>query len=52
MSGKEKECQECGWRGAASELDESTDEASGQTHKFCPECGSAEIKELNPEREA
>ena len=43
-----KECQECGWRGPAAELDETNDDSSGQTQIFCPDCGGSDIQDLNP----
>ncbi len=49
MSEQQKECQDCGWRGAAAELDQSDDASSGQTHIFCPDCGGLNIKALNPD---
>ncbi len=49
MGEQHKECQECGWRGPASELDETDHPSSGQTHIFCPDCGGVNIKDLNPD---
>jgi hypothetical protein len=49
MIDHEKECQECGWRGMAAELDAAGDGASGQTQSFCPDCGGVDIKDLNPD---
>ena len=48
MGEYQKECQECGWRGLTAELDETNDDASGQTQIFCPDCGSIDIQDLNP----
>ena len=39
MGERQKECQECGWRGVADELDETSDDSSGETQIFCPNCG-------------
>ena len=49
MAEHQKECQECGWRGMAAELDEANDTSSGITHIFCPDCGGSDIKDLNPD---
>jgi len=49
MSEQRTECQECGWRGTAAELDETDVPSGGQTHIFCPDCGAANIKDLNPD---
>lgn len=49
MSENQKECQDCGWRGMAAELDETDDGSSSQTHIFCPDCGGVDIKDLNPD---
>lgn len=49
MSEHQKECQECGWRGAAAELDETNGGAGGQTQIFCPDCGGSDIQDLNPD---
>ena len=49
MGEHHKECQECGWRGPAAELDETKDEAGGQTQIFCPDCGGTDIQNLNPD---
>ena len=51
MSEQRKECQECGWRGTAAELDETGDPSSGQTHIFCPNCGGVKIRDLNADEE-
>jgi len=37
-------CSDCGWQGSASELTEETDNASGQSLKFCPDCGGFEFE--------
>ena len=53
MSENQKECQDCGWRGTAAELDQTADESGKQTHIFCPDCGGTDIKGLVPdEKEA
>jgi predicted RNA-binding Zn-ribbon protein involved in translation (DUF1610 family) len=44
-----KECQECGWRGPAAELDEANDDAGGQAQFFCPDCGGIDVQDLNAE---
>lgn len=49
MSEHQKECQECGWRGPAAELEAAGDDAGGQTQIFCPDCGGVDIKDLNPD---
>jgi len=49
MSEHRKECQECGWRGPAAELDETNNVSSGKTQIFCPDCGGKEIEDLNPD---
>lgn len=49
MSDQRKECQECGWRGTAAEVDKNDDPSGDQTHIFCPDCGGANIKDLDPE---
>ena len=49
MSENQKECQDCGWRGLAAELDQTADESGSQTHIFCPDCGSTDINNLNPD---
>ena len=43
------ECQECGWRGSAAELDETNDASSGKTQIFCPDCGGEDFDDLNPD---
>ena len=50
MSEQHKECQECGWRGPASELDETDDPSGGGTHIFCPDCGGVNIKDLDADK--
>ena len=49
MSEHHKECQDCGWRGIAADLDETDDPSSGKTHIFCPDCGGMDIEDLNPD---
>jgi predicted RNA-binding Zn-ribbon protein involved in translation (DUF1610 family) len=49
MGEQHKECQECGWRGPAAELDEANDESTGKTFIFCPDCGGVDIQDLNPD---
>ena len=49
MDENPKECQECGWRGLAAELDETNEDSSGQTQIFCPDCGGIDIKDLDPD---
>ncbi|MGD2187006.1 MAG: hypothetical protein PVI71_12795 [Desulfobacterales bacterium] len=49
MGKQHKECQECGWRGPAAELDEANDESTGKTFIFCPDCGGVDIQDLNPD---
>jgi DNA-directed RNA polymerase subunit RPC12/RpoP len=49
MGEHQKECQECGWRGLAAELDETNNASSGNTQIFCPDCGGKELKDLNPD---
>ena len=48
MGEHHKECQECGWRGPAAELDETNDVSSGKTQIFCPDCGGEDFDDLNP----
>jgi len=53
MSENHKECQDCGWRGMARELDQTDDGSGSQTHVFCPDCGGTDIKDWKPdEKEA
>ena len=49
MSEDHKECQDCGWRGMAGELDRSDAGSSSQTHIFCPDCGGMNIIDFNPD---
>ena len=49
MSEHLKECFECGWRGTAGELDDTNDDAGGETQIFCPNCGGTDIQDLNPD---
>ena len=49
MSDDQKECQDCGWRGETAELDLTNDGSGDPTHIFCPDCGSEDIKDLNPD---
>lgn len=49
MGKPQKECQECGWRGLAAELDEPNNASSGNTQIFCPDCGGKDLKDLNPD---
>ena len=49
MGEQQKECLECGWRGAATELDETHEASSGKTQIFCPDCGGQNIEDLNPD---
>ena len=49
MGEYQKECQECGWRGPAAELDETDHDSSGETQIFCPDCGGSDIHDLNPD---
>ena len=46
MGERQKECRECGWRGSAAELDETSDASTGKTHVFCPACGGVAIEDL------
>ena len=48
MGEHQKECQECGWRGSAAELDETNDASTGKTQIFCPDCGGKDFEDLNP----
>jgi hypothetical protein len=50
MSENHKECQDCGWRGRAAELDQTDDGSGSQAHIFCPDCGGMDIKDLNPDQ--
>ena len=50
MSEHQKECQECGWRGPAAELDETNDDSGGQTQTFCPDCGGIDIRDQTPDK--
>ena len=50
MGEHQKECQDCGWRGQADELDATGNDASGRTQIFCPDCGGADIQDLKPEQ--
>jgi hypothetical protein len=47
MSEHQRECQECGWRGTADELDADGDDVSGQTQIFCPNCGGMDVIDMN-----
>jgi len=49
MGEQQKECRECGWRGSASELDETSDASTGKTHIFCPSCGGVAIEDFRPD---
>ncbi|MGD9044627.1 MAG: hypothetical protein PVG06_12985 [Desulfobacterales bacterium] len=49
MGEHQKECRECGWRGAAAELDETDQASSGKTQIFCPDCGGQNIEDLTPD---
>ena len=49
MGEQHKECQDCGWRGPAGELDETKDASTGEVHIFCPDCGGINIQDLKPE---
>jgi DNA-directed RNA polymerase subunit RPC12/RpoP len=49
MGEHHKECQECGWRGSAAELDETNDASTGKTQIFCPACGGKDFGDLNPD---
>jgi predicted RNA-binding Zn-ribbon protein involved in translation (DUF1610 family) len=49
MGEQQKECLECGWRGSAAELDETSDASTGKTHIFCPACGGIAIEDLKPD---
>ena len=49
MSEYQKECQECGWRGQAAELDETNGDTGDQVQAFCPDCGGTDIRDLNPD---
>jgi len=46
MAEQQKECRECGWRGSAAELDETSDASTGKTHIFCPACGGTAVEDL------
>ena len=50
MDEHHKECQECGWSGPAAELDETSEDSSGETQIFCPDCGGVDIQDLKPEQ--
>lgn len=52
MSEQQKECQECGWRGAAEELDETDDPDIGRRQIYCPDCGGMNIKDLDRDNKA
>jgi hypothetical protein len=52
MGEQQKECRECGWRGSAAELDETSDAATGKTHIFCPACGGVTIEDLKADDQA
>jgi hypothetical protein len=49
MSDNHKECQDCGWRGIAGELDQTDKGSDEELHTFCPECGGLDIKDFSPE---
>ena len=50
MEKNQKECLECGWRGLVAELDETSEDSSGETQIFCPDCGGVDIQDLKPEQ--
>ena len=47
MADIEIECNECGWQGTESAL-ENHDDASGgdDGFRFCPECGSTDFEKI------
>ena len=46
MAEYEIECNECGWRGQKSALDQQTDASSGKTLTFCPDCGGSDFESV------
>ena len=45
-----KECRECGWRGSAAELEDTSDAVTGKTHIFCPACGGVAIEDFESDK--
>ena len=51
MGEDQKECRECGWRGLAAELDETSNPSTGEIQIFCPDCGGEDFENLNPDQQ-
>jgi predicted nucleic acid-binding Zn-ribbon protein len=47
MADYEIECNECGWRGMESALDNHADESGGEdVFSFCPDCGGTDFENV------
>ena len=51
MADHELECNECGWQGTESALENQTVKSDEEALKFCPDCGGADFGEVTEKKE-
>ena len=51
MADHELECNECGWQGRESALENQTVESGEETFNFCPDCGGSDFGEVTEKEE-
>lgn len=49
MDTPEIECQDCFWQGESQELQSATDNPDDTDFIYCPNCGSSDICDYEPE---
>ena len=51
MADFEIECNECGWQGTESALDNQSDESGDEDgFNFCPDCGSTDFEKITEQK--
>ena len=51
MADYELECNECGWQGRESALENQTVESGSETFNFCPDCGGSDFEKVAEKEE-
>ena len=51
MADYELECNECGWQGRESALENQTVESGEETLTFCPDCGGSDFENVSEKEE-
>ena len=51
MADYEIECNECGWQGPESDLENQSVDSGEETLKFCPDCGGSDFEKVTQKEE-